>query len=166
MGIHYLPWDLGTCTMNCTTPSTTKGEVLHDIPKQDPKPQGKPHAACGSSLPCSAISDSRRIVPILQGTADRHFSHATLKRAYKPKFVSGQIHRNGEAWHDFTNPQSLMSELLFTPSPKLHRELSAATAPLPIPGMLSRCLLPCSLSQLRVTQLSSQEENHPCRPHT
>lgn len=70
-------------------------------PKQDPKPKGKAHAACGSSLPCSAISDSRPMVPSLQGTADRNFSHGTLQRAYKPGFVPGQNHSSSEARQRF-----------------------------------------------------------------
>lgn len=101
LGIHYLPCNLGVSTTSCTTPSTTKEKCsIKNIPKQQPKPQGKPHAPCGSSLPCSAISDSRRTAPSLQGTAEahRHFSHGTLQRTHKPRFVSGQIHRNSEAW--------------------------------------------------------------------
>lgn len=162
MGIHYFPWGLGICTTSCTTPSTTKGERP---PQRNSwaRPKGKgqtshclwltPTMQCHFRLQNNSLS--------LQGTADRHFSHGTLQRAYKPRFVLGQNHRSSKAWQWLHKSKVTQVTASLYTSPKLHRELSAATVPLPTPGMLSHPL-PCSLPQLRVTQLSSQEENHLC----
>lgn len=85
-----------------------------NIPEQDPKAKGKPHTACGSPLPCSAISDSRTTV-----SASREQQTGILAMAHCRGHTNPGLFQDkttGAARHgsDFTNPKSLKSQLLFT----------------------------------------------------
>lgn len=167
MGIYYLPWDLGRCTMSCITLSTTKGEMPPQRIFLSKTQSQRVNLTLPVAHPCHAVPSQ---APEGQLPASRErqtdISVMALCRGHtNPGLFQDKTTEAARHGSDFTNPQSLMSQLLFPPSPELHRELSAATVPFPTPGMLS-LLLPCSPSQLRVTQLSSQEENHPCCSHT
>lgn len=76
-----------------------EGHSTKSIPKQDPKPQ-RQVTPCLWLIPIGQ-SCLRQQISSLQGTADKHFSHGTPRRAYKTSFVSGQNHRNNEAQQRF-----------------------------------------------------------------
>lgn len=169
MGIHYLPWDLAICTTSFTTPSMTKGErpPQRTVPNKIQSQRAKLmllvahpyHAVPSQTLdPWFPVSREQQTGISVMAHCRGH----TNLDLFQDKTTAAA--RQGS---DFTNPQSLMSQLLFTASPRLHRELSAATAPLPIPGMLSRLLpfpftaqgdsaqLPGGKSSLLLTHMNS-----------